>query len=87
MSVKANRNPILKNRSLFKESKQKKIHEKRKSISLNNLTIITKNQIKIEESQKVLNIIEFIKQKKNFSLKIHLMSREQGNFLLQRKLQ
>lgn len=66
MSVKANRNPILKNRSLFKESKQKKIHEKRKSISLNNLTIITKNQIKIEESQKVLNIIEFIKQKKKF---------------------
>jgi hypothetical protein len=67
MSVRAYKSPIIKNRSLFNETKKKKINAKRKSISLNNLTIITKNKIKIEKSvKKVLNIIEFIKQKNKF---------------------
>ena len=67
MSIKDNKTPILKNRSLFNESKKKKIDMRKKSISLNNLTIITKNKIKIGEiPNKALNIIEFIKQKKKF---------------------
>ena len=88
MSIKDHKTPILKNRSLFNESKKKKNNLRKKSISLNSLTIITKNKRIIDEKpNKALNIIEFIKQKKNLLLKIHLMLREQGNFLLQRKLQ
>jgi hypothetical protein len=80
MSIKDNKTPIMKNRSLFNDYKKKKINLRRKSLSSNNLTLITKNKKKLEKiPKKALNIIEFIKQKKNFLLKIHLMQGEQGN--------
>ena len=67
MSIKDHKTPILKNRSLFNESKKKKNNLRKKSISLNSLTIITKNKRIIDEKpNKALNIIEFIKQKKKF---------------------
>ena len=67
MSVKAGKNPNLKNGSIIHEDKKRKIYAKRKSISLNNLKIVTKNKIKSKESSnKILNLDEFIKQKNKF---------------------
>ena len=67
MSVKANKNPNVRKRSIFNENKKVKIYGNRKSISLNNLTLITKNKIKIEEPEnQVLNFVQFIKQKNKF---------------------
>lgn len=67
MSVKAGKNPNLKNGSIIHEDKKRKIYANRKSISLNNLKIITRNNIKSKESSnKILNLDEFIKQKNKF---------------------
>jgi len=69
MSVKVNKNPNLRSESIFNENKKKKDHAHRKSISLNNLTIITRNKIKIEEPpNKILDFAQFIKQKNKFCI-------------------
>jgi len=61
------KNPIVNVRSLFKGIKKRNIYAKRKSISLNNLTLITRNKLRIDEPpKKILNAIEFIKQKNRF---------------------
>ena len=63
----SNKNPLLKRRTLFNKSQKKKIYTKRKSISVNNLTIIDRINIKKEESpNRISNIIDFIKQKNRF---------------------
>lgn len=67
MSGEANKKPILKNRSLFNNTVHvdKKVYQQRKSISLNNLTLITKMNIH-KSSKKIINVVDFIKQKKKF---------------------
>ena len=66
MSGEANKKPILKNRSLFNTTTnfKKNIYQQRKSISLNNLTLITKKKIQLKPSKKIINVVDFIKQKK-----------------------
>lgn len=63
----SSKNPIVNVRSLFKGIKKRNIYARRKSISLNNLTLVTRNKLRIDASPyKALNIIEFIKQKNRF---------------------
>jgi hypothetical protein len=88
MSRQASKKSISKNKSLFKEiNKKQDAYKQRKSVSLNNMILITKKKFNLNEpSKKVINVVDFIKQKKNFLLKIHLILKVQGSFWLLKKL-
>ena len=68
MSGETNKKPISKNRSLFNNTNiKKKVYQERKSIGLNNLNLITKKNINLNRpSNKIINVVDFIKQKKKF---------------------
>ena len=68
MSRQASKKSITKNKSLFKEiNKKQDAYKQRKSVSLNNIILITKKKFNLNEpSKKVINVVDFIKQKKKF---------------------
>ena len=68
MSGEANKKPKLKNQSLFNTTThfKKNVYQQGESISLNNLTLIPKKNIKLKPSKKIINVVDFIKQKKKF---------------------
>ena len=68
MSRQASKKSISKNKSLFKEiNKKQDAYKQRKSVSLNNIILITKKKFNLNEpSKKVINVVDFIKQKKKF---------------------
>jgi len=83
----SSKNPIIKVRSLFKGIKKRNIYAKNKSISLNNLTLVKRDKLKIEQSpNKILNAIEFIKQKNRFFIKTVFDAKGTREFLASKEV-
>ena len=88
MSGEANKNAISKNTSLFKTTNIKQnFFPQRKSISSNNLTQIKKKNINANEPlKKVINVVDFIKQKKRFFIEDSFDIKGARNFLASREV-
>lgn len=87
MSGETNKKPLSKNRSLFNNTIKKKVYQERKSISLNNLNLITKKNINLNRpSNKIINVVDFIKQKKKFYIEDSFDNKGARKFLASKEV-
>ena len=88
MSEETSKKSISKNKSLFKETNMNQnVNKQKKSISLNNLVLTTKKKFNINEpSKKVINVVDFIKQKKNFFIEDSFDIKGARKFLASREV-